>query len=610
MDHIEAKVHDENSLDALPVSRLTFIGRRVEVEDASLQKSASAPSGLSQSMQSRSANEANSAAPIHQEISARPELPAGVWGLLDIYFTYTQCWFPIIERHDILRVLYHHSQQNSEGSSSPHGSGEQAALWAIIAYTSAQRVGMQLPSGDSMAPNANTERLYDHARNLIPSEDEEFELGHVQALLVLVLYNIGHGKWRPAWLLVGLAVRIAIDLDLPGKSHKLLKEPRPDNFKERRKHVFLGCFVLDTLIAARLDRCPHLRRDDVERCGYVNEDGLEELDPWVDYLGVQKGRFANSHGPSLTLSTFNRLIQILQVLNDVTCNTSAGVDGEDMSKNLLQHLRKWNEDQHSKFFLDQNKLLQAPAELHLLPHQYNLHLAHIATLCALHFHSFKTKRAFEDPERKAPEALARLAIQTIRLLRRHSDSLGLLIVPPTFEYFTMLACDSVRMSRSNITDELKQDMYMILLGLGKAWPSFEPLIATFVTQALVKDQMGNAGGWVGSPFTPDSLDVAHCVNPPSANNCITIPFETIPSQRQSLTQVDATTESAVDSGRHQLISPSSTWPSHPSLEQMSIMNEPSSATLVNYHHHTGTISSEIDGDSVFNEFATIDAMQW
>jgi hypothetical protein len=42
----------------------------------------------------------------------------------------------------------------------------------------------------------------------------DFELGHVQALLLLALYNARSGQWSAAWLLCGQAVRVASDLGL------------------------------------------------------------------------------------------------------------------------------------------------------------------------------------------------------------------------------------------------------------------------------------------------------------------------------------------------------------------------------------------------------------
>lgn len=45
-----------------------------------------------------------------------PELPSETWHLIDVYFSYTHSWLPIMEKHDLLRTSYQYSQQ--EGISS------------------------------------------------------------------------------------------------------------------------------------------------------------------------------------------------------------------------------------------------------------------------------------------------------------------------------------------------------------------------------------------------------------------------------------------------------------------------------------------------------------
>ena len=66
-------------------------------------------------------------------------------------------------------------------------------------------------------PSSNT-NLYDIARSLIPSEDMEFEIGHVRGLLILSLIKFGRRDWTAAWVLVGHATRISLYLGLDQRS--------------------------------------------------------------------------------------------------------------------------------------------------------------------------------------------------------------------------------------------------------------------------------------------------------------------------------------------------------------------------------------------------------
>jgi hypothetical protein len=45
-----------------------------------------------------------------------PDLPSETWHLLDVYFSYTHPWLPIIEKHDLLRTSYQYSQNRGNAS--------------------------------------------------------------------------------------------------------------------------------------------------------------------------------------------------------------------------------------------------------------------------------------------------------------------------------------------------------------------------------------------------------------------------------------------------------------------------------------------------------------
>jgi hypothetical protein len=107
-----------------------------------------------------------------------PELPSETWHLLDVYFSYTHSWLPIIEKHDLLRTSYQYSQ--NRGTTSSAVSGENAVLWAAIAYAKFQhRAINNIPRalGNVGEMVWTAERMYAHARALIPNEEGNLELG-------------------------------------------------------------------------------------------------------------------------------------------------------------------------------------------------------------------------------------------------------------------------------------------------------------------------------------------------------------------------------------------------------------------------------------------------
>lgn len=117
-------------------------------------------------------------------------LPERTFRLIDIYFSYTHTWFPVLEKYDIMRISHQYSLTKGPATSldsSTSKTGNHAVLWAILAYADQQRLAFTEPQEPSSA------KMYEFARRLIPDEDGEYDLGHVQALLILTLYLMGKG---------------------------------------------------------------------------------------------------------------------------------------------------------------------------------------------------------------------------------------------------------------------------------------------------------------------------------------------------------------------------------------------------------------------------------
>lgn len=254
-------------------------------------------------------------------------LPPERWRLFDIYFAYTHCWFPVCEKHDILKLSYSYPDSGLQLSSGMAASGEHAELWAVLALASLQDgppTQSTVTSSDgasALTPN----RIYHIARTLIPSEFGAFEVGHVKALLLLALFNIAQGSPEAAWILLGHASRIMIDL-----------EHKPPSQVSRFKHVFSGCYLLDCIISMQLGRQPYLQTSDIERIGRVYEDGLEEWQPWTGWSESASGSVGpQSRTPAMTLSTFNRLIGLADIMC-LTCVTDSAPNGLQEAASRLE----------------------------------------------------------------------------------------------------------------------------------------------------------------------------------------------------------------------------------------------------------------------------------
>ncbi|PYH44353.1 putative C6 transcription factor QutA [Aspergillus saccharolyticus JOP 1030-1] len=364
-----------------------------------------------------------------------PQLPSNAWALFDIYFTYTHCWFPILEKHDILRTAFRHNDGDDEFhiSLTNPGSGDHAALWAVLTLASIQEASISATRqlAELSAERPDPSQLYATAKSLIPGADGVHELGHVQALLILSLVKVGQQDWTAAWLLVGQAVRVSQALGLNQPPTGQSQAPEDGKSTGRSKHVFLGCFILETLVAMQTGQVPSLRKDELLKIGPVNEDGLEEWHPWEDQTGlrpIESSRASFHRGPLHALSAFNRLTSLLCILNDLCClkQTSAGPISqlEALERQLQLWVSALPKTYRVGIQLNQTKVAS--------PHIFNLEMVYegVATNLSLLIASHRDDRMVPDIPRKkrALESSKRL----LSLLQTYMETYSLSATCPIF----------------------------------------------------------------------------------------------------------------------------------------------------------------------------------
>jgi hypothetical protein len=284
--HSPHSIDTASDTDAPPVANTSRTQDQTEVKQADV-----GPSGFEQL----------SAAPeeLATTICTSLLMPSDSWKLLDVYFTNIQSWLPICEKQVVLKAAYSYPTQGLSITADQYNSGSHAELWSILAVASIYDSNMTC----AMPLNATSTRpteLYATAKCLVPGETGRFEIGHIKALINLAVFNMARFRTGAAWFLVGTASRALEVMD----QSMLIAAPS-------HKHVYFSCFLLDSLLALQLDRRPHFRKTDLEHHGAIDEDGLEEWQPWAGFADAShEGR----RTPLLSLSTFNNLIELVDIL--------------------------------------------------------------------------------------------------------------------------------------------------------------------------------------------------------------------------------------------------------------------------------------------------------
>ncbi len=288
-------------------------------------------------------------------------LPDDHWKLLEAYSTYTQCWLPMCEKLDILKLSYSYPEHGLVLSHDMLDSGHHAEMWSIFAVGCIQDLSNAGGAHEDQCLIAST-KLYAISRSLIPDEVGDFDLNHIKALLNLAIFNIRRSFLKAAWLLVGAASRIFLTL----REELVAASPR-------RKNILASCFLLDNLLALYFQQRPYLSKSDLAWASKIEEDGMEEWQPWAG--DFNSGTMGQSRLPTLALSSFNNLLELVDILVSTTQQSTA----RNFLHEMIGRLEIWKSSLPPKL----DYIRSDRASIPLTPPAVLLQLTYLATAFAL-----------------------------------------------------------------------------------------------------------------------------------------------------------------------------------------------------------------------------------
>lgn len=138
------------------------------------------------------------------------KLPSNYRHLLDIYFAYTHCWFPILDREDIFATvaICESQSENLPGYTKENDitASSLAVVWSAMTVAAFQDVHSSAPllSEATMSPA----EIFTMARSLIPQEEDHFDISGIQAILLHSIILVGRENMLAASLIAGKAMRL------------------------------------------------------------------------------------------------------------------------------------------------------------------------------------------------------------------------------------------------------------------------------------------------------------------------------------------------------------------------------------------------------------------
>lgn len=252
------------------------------------------------------------------------ELPKNWPFLLDLYFETTHSWFPISQKHELLRAAYKLANSTSTTSVDLPSTGDVAFLQAVLLFASHQTAFIS--DSSKSAHHGTHEGTYNISlsqylgQTFLFADPSKYELGHVRAFLVLALFDMDQKLWSAAWVNIGRAIYTATSIGLVDKHSISARSSADDNVKR----TLLGCMALETIISSQLNTLPFFQSSDILSAGLLIIDGMEEWEPWqpkivIPTVTAQPLQGFSSHVPGHVISTFNRLLLVMASLNELTC---------------------------------------------------------------------------------------------------------------------------------------------------------------------------------------------------------------------------------------------------------------------------------------------------
>ncbi|KAI9170733.1 Quinic acid utilization activator [Paramyrothecium foliicola] len=275
------------------------------------------------------------------EPSPRLKLPRQWRRLIDVYYTYTHCWLPLIDK-----TLLHTTASSypPEGFPGDHGflqrlPHQHVELWAVLALASLQ--DKENRPGDESDVDPAT--IFSVAQDLHSMHKDAPDWTHIRASLLHSLILFGQGRLSAAWLLVGTATRASLFLRT---SPSGADSPDSQTAALQQAVTVTACSILDTWLSLTLGQQPQIRAEahDIWQLEYIlSVNCKDEDEPWNHMSGFH-GRPQDADSPQsavsqpmstlLQLSRFSRVISL-----SLSAVSQAGAEKqklvpEDIAKSL------------------------------------------------------------------------------------------------------------------------------------------------------------------------------------------------------------------------------------------------------------------------------------
>ncbi|KAL7818531.1 hypothetical protein V8C26DRAFT_396574 [Trichoderma gracile] len=208
-------------------------------------------------------------------------LPSNYRRLLNIYFAYTHCWFPLLDRDDVFATADTCASLSStthEYTPEKNIPSSLAVLWSALAVAALQDAHSSAPSmsEEVMSPA----EILEVARSLVPQEEDQLDISGIQALLLHAIILVGRENILGASIITGKIARL-ISYMRARRPTQMCREVQ-DSTLER---LAAACNVVEALTSICIGQPSHLLDVDSIQANGLPQDGSELADSFSPTRG-------------------------------------------------------------------------------------------------------------------------------------------------------------------------------------------------------------------------------------------------------------------------------------------------------------------------------------
>lgn len=243
------------------------------------------------------------------------KLPSNHQHLLEIYFAYTHCWLPILDREQVFATVAvcNSRGQNISGFAKENdiAPSNLAVLWSAMAVAAFQDAHSSAPpmSEEIISPA----EIFTVARSLIPQEEDHFIIPDIQAILLHSIILIGRESMLAASLIAGKVMRL-----ISYMRSRRVYQTHSDVQRSTLAKLGAACNLVETLTSMCIGQPSHLLDTEDLHTTDLSQHGSSFSDSFCPTYGFGKLSLnAESARPQIThsLTTLDQLNRFARILS-------------------------------------------------------------------------------------------------------------------------------------------------------------------------------------------------------------------------------------------------------------------------------------------------------